>query len=202
MASDLLEEKKSLKIWLSFLRRRNVHVNRRVLHGWTPLMATVCPGQIGSIEFVRLLLACGADVSLTKEHGQQALHLALGESAPSQVVPKFNDNTKGFNPDRHDAVVGVITCLVKAGADIFTLDNEGRTPLDFAILAENFSPWTDALEHCGLSVRDTMEESRRRLYQWKADRHRLHGAKRTAVDAEILQTPSTEGLRKRRRELH
>jgi hypothetical protein len=86
---------KSLKIWLCFLRQRNVHVNRRVLHGWTPLMTTVCPGQIGSVKFVRLLLACGADVSLTKEHGQQALHLALGGSAQSQMVPKFVGNTKG-----------------------------------------------------------------------------------------------------------
>lgn len=162
-------------------------------------MLAALPGPKWSVVTIYLLLACGADVSLADNNGKQALHYAVGTGF--QDVPKFIDSNEVVNPEWQEAVVPVITCLIEAGADIFALDNLGRTTLHYALSRDNLSPWIDALERCGLLVQDRMEESFRRRYQWKADLRRLHGAKRTAVDAEILQAPSTQVHHRRRRQI-
>jgi Ankyrin repeat len=193
------QDLQSVKSWLSFLRKRNLHLDWRDEDGFTPLMYATLSPEKESVATVRLLLACGADVSLKDDHGNQALCYAL--VARGGDIPKFIGGNEVVNPEWHEAVVGVVTCLIEAGADIFALDNEGRTPMDAACSFDSFSPFADALESCGFSVEDTIIESDRRSDQWEVDRRRLHGAKRTAVDAEILQTPSTEGLHQRRRQI-
>jgi Ankyrin repeat len=186
------QDLQSVKSWLSFLRRRDFHLDWRDEDGQTPLMQAALFPLKQSVATVRLLLACGADVSVKDDNGEQALHYALSEPF---------DGSEVVYHEWYESVVGVVTCLIEAGADIFALDDEGRTPMDTACSFDSFSPFADALESCGFSVEDTIIESDRRSDQWEADLRRLHGAKRTAVDAEILQTPSTEGLHQRRRQI-
>jgi hypothetical protein len=179
----------SVKSWLGSLRKRNWHVNVRTENGTTPLMLAA-----DSLPTLRLMLACGADVSLKDDFGSQALHRALMFG-----VPKFIDCSEVANPEWYESLVGIVTCLIEAGADIFALDNRGRGPVELACLCDHIWPFVKALERCGLSVENTVQESFQQKIQWEADRRRLHDATRTAVDAEIQENPSTEGLRKRRR---
>jgi hypothetical protein len=193
------QDLQSVKSWVSFLRKRNLHLDCRDEGGFTPLMFAALSPIKRSVATVRLLLACGADVSLSNDSGKQALHLAL--LLHEGHIPKFTEGNEVVNAEWHEDLVGVVTCLIEAGADIFALDNDGMTPIDYAWFSGKFLPFADALERFGLSVEDVREESFRRTNQWETDRRRLHGAKRTAVDAEILQTPSTEGLHQRRRQI-
>jgi ankyrin repeat protein len=193
------QDLQSVKSWLSFLRKRNWHLDMQGRNGGTLLMFAAVPGGMRSLETVRLLLACGADVSLKNDFGLQALHYALLDADGD--IPKFTEGNEMVNPERYKALVGVVTYLIEAGADIFALDNGGMTPMGCACSFDTLLAFADALESCGLSTEDTIEESNRREDQWEADRRRLYGAKRTAVDAEILQTPSTEGLHQRRRQI-
>jgi Ankyrin repeat len=188
----------NVKIWLNFLQRRAGNLNMSDTDGMTPLMAAVICDE-APLQFIRLMLACGADVSLKDENGCQVLHHALlGRPGYSSI---FVDGGEAVDPDSYESVVGLVTCVITAGADIFALTNAGMTPMEVAIFCGTSLAFAAALERCGLSVDDTREESMRRKAEWKADRRRLYGAKRTAVDEEVLKTPSTEGLRKRRREI-
>jgi hypothetical protein len=192
----------SLKAWLSFLERRNVHVDQQDPCGFTPLMHIISREYKWTEDTVRSLLAFGADVSLKCECGKQALHIALmGVGHRRSQLPRLIDGTDDVNPEWCEVEVRVLTCLVEAGADIYALDNEGNSPTYCAYVRGTLSLWAEALERCGLPYETVLGESIRRQDQWEADRRRLHGAKRTAVDAEILHNLSTEGLRKRRRQI-
>jgi Ankyrin repeat len=188
----------NVKIWLNFFQRRAGHLNMRDTLGMTPLTAAVIKDE-APLQVVRLMLACGADVSLKDDAGFQVLHYALFQRPG--YGSKFVDGGGVVDPDLYESLVGVVTCLIEAGADIFASVGEGTTPMELAEDCGTSLAFADALERCGLSVDDTWEESMRRQAQWEADDRRLYGAKRTAVDEEILKRPSTEGLRQRRREI-
>jgi Ankyrin repeat len=186
----------NVKVWLSFMQKRAWHLNLQTRDGKTPLMmATMLSTK--PLPTIRLMLACGADVSLKDDAGLQVLHHAL--LGRPGCGSEFVDGGEAVDPDSYESMVGLVTCLIEAGADIFALDNVGITPMVVAKMCGTSLAFADALERCGLSVDDTWEASMRRQAQWEADRRRLYGAKRTAVDVEDLETPSTDGLRKRRR---
>ena len=84
--------------------------------GETPLWNAAQHGQTNAM---RELLAAGAnvDVASTSFSGWRPLHIAL-----------FNDHIEGAMGSTMDAV----KLLLNAGADVNALDEDGKSPLDYA----------------------------------------------------------------------
>jgi ankyrin repeat protein len=93
----------------------------------------------------------------------------------------------------HWTQLNIIRLLVTAGADVYAFDNYGWSPLDDASYYSSEPVFFEALNHCGITREGYIREHDRRQADW----NRLHGAKRTAVDAEFMESPSRAGLIKR-----
>jgi hypothetical protein len=95
----------------------------------------------------------------------------------------------------------LVSTLIEAGADIHYMDSEKfdgpsswvsiRTPSLWAFKYDVKPEWEAALRECGLDPTEVLREDVQRCKQ----AFRLHGAKRTGVDEEMLALPSAAGLR-------
>jgi ankyrin repeat protein len=84
-------------------------VNKRIPNGWTPLHRAV---RNRSVEVVRLLLQCGANVNEEDESGWTALH---------------------FVSDRFGGSLEIAFALLDCGADMHARTNLDMTPLEMAL---------------------------------------------------------------------
>jgi hypothetical protein len=90
---------------------RNINVNVKDVHGWTPSLAAACKGHV---EIVRLLLQSGAEVNAKDKIGNTPLHWAA-----------WNGH------------VDILHLLVENGADLEAQDNDGERALHIASLYGN-----------------------------------------------------------------
>lgn len=88
------------------LLRAGADPNTRRPNGDSPLYRDAAAG---SIESVRLLLRCGVNPSITTIYGWAPLHWAA-----------------------HNGYMDCVVALVEAGADLDTMSDQSRTPLDMA----------------------------------------------------------------------
>lgn len=102
---------------------------------------------INEAEMVRTLLNAGADVSMTRNNGDSALHAACIEgnlSIVNQLIQAGSDinmqNHEGFTPllyavlgAKNKDTLAIIKALLQAGADVNRPNHEHRTSLHLAL---------------------------------------------------------------------
>lgn len=142
---------------LDILIEKGGDVNNRSCLGYTPLMCAVGAGRMGSAVFVRRLLEKGANVAAKADNGYTAMdeaarrgllevaQLLLEYGADvnhkhvgslSRIVRYGGKSVNGMTA-LHEAVKSksyeVTRLLINAGADIKAVDENGHTPLHYAI---------------------------------------------------------------------
>lgn len=97
-------------------------------------------------EIIKQLIATGADVNATDEHGKTVLMKVIPKAIKPLVEAGANINatnsdgeTALMNVVKANADLETIAVLIDAGADINVADNQGRTALMHAILAADWS---------------------------------------------------------------
>ncbi|MDF3048086.1 MAG: ankyrin repeat protein [Candidatus Midichloriaceae bacterium] len=118
------------------LIEQGADVNSANYEGETPLMAAVMQNIhqdkfTGEVQIIELLVKKGANVDGTDNFGNTALHFAA-------AYTKFDYGTfyKDEVPVRLEQGKLVIKLLLESGANPNALNNEGKTPIDFARSAE------------------------------------------------------------------
>lgn len=108
--------------------------------GATPLL---CAAENGHAETCEILLAAGANASVTESKGNNVLHLAVmskNEKLVGKLSSKYqqlvnSQNKNNETPLMFAAIIGkqeAVESLLKAGADPFAVDLKGRTVLHHA----------------------------------------------------------------------
>lgn len=127
--------------YITMMLQRNAKVNLPSKGNVTPLMKAV---ELGRANIVKLFLEYGADPSLKDDTGATALIYAA-KNKQSAMVPLLAA-ARNLNPDERDNTklnavlyafknkdIPTLKALVKAGANINTKDELGRTPLINAV---------------------------------------------------------------------
>lgn len=108
--------------------------------GASPLL---CAAENGHAETCEILLAAGANASVTESKGNNVLHLAVmskNEKLAGKLSSKYqhlvnSQNKNNETPLMFAAITGkqeTVESLLKAGADLFAVDLKGRTVLHHA----------------------------------------------------------------------
>ena len=134
-------------------------MNARNEDGWTPLH--LAAGR-GHLEVVKYLVEKGADVNARNKYGWTPLHCAIeiygGGIAHFEIVPA-GENTFELKEKKREASSGeIVRYLIKNGADVNAKDNEGYTPLYYAITLEDMESAHILIEN-GSNVNERTEES-------------------------------------------
>ena len=102
--------------------------------------------QIGSMEFVRLLLDKGADINLTNDFGTSALHLSilggheevtrllLDEGADINLVDSNDNSPLHFFAAAPNVNTELVCLFLDSGADIHLSNSHGNLALHIAAL--------------------------------------------------------------------
>lgn len=122
------------------------------------------------LEAVRIILAAGADISMTAVDGQTALHLAAAKKSPDVIKlilsygPDINARDRYHATPLHNAaartwekdiIPDVIKLLVQHGADLNAVDKSGDTALHKAGLVQNSAAFSTLVElGADLSIRN------------------------------------------------
>ena len=127
--------------YITMMLQRNAKVNLPSTGNVTPLMKAV---ELGRAGIVKLFLEYGADPSLKDDTGATALIYAA-KNKQAAMVPLLAA-ARNLNPDERDNTklnavlyafknkdIPTLRALVKAGANINTKDDFGRTPLINAV---------------------------------------------------------------------
>lgn len=183
----------SIRAWGDFLSRRKVNLDYTIgTLGRTSLMIHLLRKEPQSLSSVAVLLGCGANVAATDIDGLQPLYYALAINDGHRHSLDIGMYT---HSQLHETQLNMIRLLITAGADVYAFDNYGWSPLDLAIDHSTAPIFFEALRHCDIPPEDYTREHDRRKVNWR----RLHGAKRTAVDTEFIESPSRTGLIKRQK---
>ena len=154
--------KPDLALTAPTLQRHNNGPNQNLGEGTTPLMRAAKSGDVG---VMRLLLAAGADPTLTQKNGTTLLMLAAGfgrkfnQNADSQEYERGTEaelfeavkicvelgvdvnavNAQGDSAMHVAAGEPIVRFLAQHGAKLDVKNKQGRTPLDVAILRKDGS---------------------------------------------------------------
>lgn len=142
----------------------------------------------GKIEFtLQTMLEFGADI-YARLRGEPPLHYAFSQE------PDFSDETR-LNVQRHNLMETVKT-LLKHGADIFALTDDGLSVLDIA----KIYGWTTELYEAMQQIGCCLEGIRLKLELAQLIFYNSDGAfvESTAIDSSLNKPPSTAGLISRR----
>ena len=148
-----------------------VDVNRKDEHSMTPLMWAVANN---APETVKALLDGGADVSVSNDMGESALSLAMGNgSEPAVIAALVRGGADGtgvlMNAVRNNTVLPVIAALIQGGADVNGRDEEGMTPLMWAV-TNNAPEVVNVLLDAGANVDEREDSLGRTALMLAADR--------------------------------
>lgn len=91
------------------------------------LLVDAC--RMGSIEFVKFLLAVGLSVNSCGERGRNCLHYAM-RYFPNDAMRYFPHYRNGKCVDVIEERIELIKYLLDMGADYKKKDNENNTPID------------------------------------------------------------------------
>ncbi len=169
-----------------------VDVNSRGVNGWTVLHLLASwfdhDEPVSSNDYAHTMLAFfikhGADVNLPDEQGDTPLHVSA--DCNNQILPVLLSHSARVNARNHSgktplhiAAVSGFSCsqtepytrlLVKAGAEIDALDNEGSTPLDLLLrtgdLSQNYLPHAislNFLQQAGASLSKLGDQAKEKL---------------------------------------
>jgi ankyrin repeat protein len=154
--------KPDLALTAPTLQRHNNGPNQNLGPGTTPLMRAA---KSGDVAVMRLLLAAGADPTLTQKNGTTLLMLAAGfgrkfnQNADSQEYERGTEaelfdavklcvelgldvnavNSQGDSAMHVAAGEPIVRFLARHGARLDVKNQQGRTPLDVAILRKDGS---------------------------------------------------------------
>ncbi len=146
---------------MKFLISQGIDIEKRDIHGNTPLMYAVTSDKP---ECVKVLLDAGADVNAVNDNGNSVLFEASLYSnidiinmllAAGADVKKLNNQQQSVLWAALD--VDVFIALVKAGADVNTKDAEGNTLWSILFKDEEF---IDAMIEAGADVNITDKKGR------------------------------------------
>jgi ankyrin repeat protein len=194
--------------WTSFLRQRHVDIDYQNEEGKTPLMrqlATYYETNADPRAVVLWLCVCGANVHARDVYGREVLHWAvdccsLQTHNEHSRIERCIQTESGLilNPEWHEMVVAMITMLIRAGADIYAIDDYGVSVGSLAQNHQTLPQLKESLRSTGILWSDFIEEYNLRLEAWLEERVRLHSAKRTAFDPKDLEMPSRATIMRRR----
>ncbi len=153
--------KKDYRATETLLRHSRENVNQRDSQGMPPLLVAACVG----IEYVKLLLEAGADLSVTDKENWNALHYAAlynhADCIPYLISFKLNPNAvdKNNNTPLHAAAVrgnkDCIQTLLEGDVNIDTQNKHGYTALHLAAMnghTESVALLIDQSADCSLTT--------------------------------------------------
>ena len=147
-----------LSDWSAFLRRRGFDINAQDDFGKTALMDKACGSQYAdSGNGLATILRAGASVSVADQNGRQALHYAVGCFLYVPTEWGFESEI-----DAKEDRVRKIFELIKYGADVYAVDNEGCSVTKLADENDVSGVWDDGLARSGLDPYEVREEDRMR----------------------------------------
>ena len=124
---------------------------------------------------VGLLLTRGANVKARSSRGETCLHLVFEEHYPSGAFCWCDNRSQLW---RHRCrTKDIVILMITAGADVCAVDEEGESVSDVAIRSGQQTLWTEALDYCGIDIRDVLA------------RPNLDPAHSTALSPEYSQAP-------------
>jgi hypothetical protein len=198
----------AIAAWTSFMRRRYIDIDYQNVEGKTPLMrqiATYYEANSDPRAVLFWLCVCGANVHARDVYGREVLHWAVDCCAlrthnQQGRIERYIQTESGLimNPEWHEMVVAMITLLIRAGADIYAIDDYGSSVGSVAQHHQTLPQLEESLQSTGILWSHFCKEHNLRLEAWLEERVRLHGAKRTAVDPKDLEMPSRGTIMRRR----
>lgn len=198
----------AIATWTSFMRRRYIDIDYQNVEGKTPLMrqiATYYEANSDPRAVLFWLCVCGANVHARDVYGREVLHWAVDCCAlrthnQQGRIERYIQAESGLimNPEWHEMVVAMITLLIRAGADIYAIDDYGSSVGSVAQYHQTLPQLEESLQSTGILWSHFCKEHNLRLEAWLEERVRLHGAKRTAVDPKDLEMPSRGTIMRRR----
>lgn len=182
----------ALQAWLDFLRPRHFDPNYTI-GGFTPLMLELM--QMGSPQTparVSILLQCGSDLSARNDYGDQALHVALREYHLPRRLDFFRKPGIRFaedgspNPEWREALTKTLVHLIKAGADVNAVNNDGHSPLQVTHESRVVEEYSEARRRCGLNKVGVSRKDRRTVgIRPKVEEHNV----RLLANRRVVCTP-------------
>jgi hypothetical protein len=150
----------ALSDWSTFLSRRGFDINAKDETGKTALMEKASRSQYAdSGNGLATLLRAGANVSTTDRDGRQALHYAVGLFRYEPIEYGFESEA-----DAREDRVRKISELIKYGADIYAVDDEGCSVSKLADENNVSAIWDDGLARSGLIPDEVRGEDRSRSH--------------------------------------
>ena len=155
--SDSHSENNVPLLLLAYLHSKNYYTNVQI------------PDKVG------LLLTRGANIKARNPQGKTCLHLVLLEHLHDGDHCWCND---GYKLWRHQCRTrDMVILMITAGADVCAVDGKGKSVSDVAIRSGQQTLWTEALEYCGIDIKDVLA------------RPNLDPAHSTALSPEYSQPP-------------
>ncbi|MBV8801725.1 MAG: ankyrin repeat domain-containing protein, partial [Gammaproteobacteria bacterium] len=133
--------KNNIRIVKTLLKKKEININKKNINGITPLMYAC---KAGHLELLNILLEAEADINLLdyKENGILNWAVINGHVKVVEVLLKQKrinlnqQNREGLSPLMEASIKGdlhMVNILLKAGAVVNLLDNEGNNSLFHAI---------------------------------------------------------------------
>jgi hypothetical protein len=207
--------REDVPLWLDTID----HMTTHVYGGWDIVCYSLHTFLRPSHEHLDLIRACferGLNPTTSPRSRTNPLGTAIYYASETKMNKLGQENADRFaeemlSTDQSVAHSGpqpelwcIIALLIRHGADIYYMDlveldpeskwSDLSTLWDLAIDWNMEAEWFNALEECGVGVDDYKTEITRRCKQ----AIRLHRATRSGIDEQVLELPSSSGLRCRK----
>jgi len=120
---------------------KGLNINAKNKYGQTPLHIALFGGSTVDTEIAKLLIHKGANINVSDDYGETPLGFALNNDNTEIARLLIDKGAHISEADVFNAVSGgnteIVSLLIEKGAHINAVDDEGQTPLHYAVATKN-----------------------------------------------------------------